>query len=267
VKIQPSNPDNLVKLHLGCGSKYLSGWINIDKYDLTKDDGHRGSNIMPDVWHDINCLDEIIDEGSVDIIYSSHVIEHFYAFQTIKNLRTFRKLLKRNGVLIIETPDLDRVKIMDFFSFLSLPEFFQRMQRKNLQKELYANVIHNDQGDQVDEKILKYCQLNKSKISTQYYGASWEANELGYPYHKYVWSRQELVDVLTMLGFKKYLATSSTISHVPIRDMLLVFVNRPKGQYLDCNSLTMNAVNSFIGSGRKMKLRQLKVLAGLLFRF
>jgi hypothetical protein len=54
-------------LHLGCGPKYLQGFVNIDANPLRK----------IDLWLDVrNGLPFRSD--SVDSIYSTHVLEHLY---------------------------------------------------------------------------------------------------------------------------------------------------------------------------------------------
>ena len=62
-----------------------------------------------------------------------------------------------------------------------------------------------------------------NKYSAQFYGASWEINEIGYPYHKFVWSKRQLIDTATMVGYELYFYTSATSSHAPIRDMAIIF--------------------------------------------
>mgnify|MGYP001372599190 CR=1 FL=1 len=64
---------------------------------------------------------------------------------------------------------------------------------------------------------------NRDIIKSQLYGASWEKNTKGYPYHKYIWEKREFCDALKDIGFVEVLSTGATKSHVPFRDMAVIF--------------------------------------------
>lgn len=78
-------------LHLGCGSKYLSDFVNVD--------GNPFNRI--DLWLDVrNGLPFPAD--SVDSIYSTHVFEHFYGDELQRLLQEcFRVLKPRAGIRLI----------------------------------------------------------------------------------------------------------------------------------------------------------------------
>jgi predicted SAM-dependent methyltransferase len=90
--------DNL-KLHLGCGHKYLEGWINIDgpKNDLCYND------LKADVHANIVNLE--YPDNSVDAILMEAVFEHFPRHLAIIQLRKFYKWLKPGGKVTILVPD------------------------------------------------------------------------------------------------------------------------------------------------------------------
>lgn len=85
----------MVKLNLGCGDVYFDGWINIDldsdkadlKHDLTKQ--------LP------------YEDGTVDLVYSEHFIEHLTVDEGLFVLKECRRVLKPGGVLRVATLDLD----------------------------------------------------------------------------------------------------------------------------------------------------------------
>jgi len=82
-------------LHLGCGTKYLPGFVNIDANPLQK----------TDVWLDVRCGLPFAT-GSVDSIYSTHMIEHLYPDELDKLLRECARVLKPGGGMRIVVPSL-----------------------------------------------------------------------------------------------------------------------------------------------------------------
>lgn len=87
-----------IKLHLGCGGKHIENFINIDVRHL---DG-------VDLVDDIKLLSSFKNE-SVDLIYSSHVLEHFGRNEYKTVLKKWFDLLKNDGILRIAVPDFEKV--------------------------------------------------------------------------------------------------------------------------------------------------------------
>ena len=184
-----NNKNNLVKLHLGCGSKYWDSWCNIDGFPHDQSDTHRGEMEKdPDIWADITNLN--LKHNLVDVICSHHVMEHFYRYEVLDMFENFYNILKPGGVIITEMPNLNG--ILNLVYLLPI-------------KPKYNN---------------KKC--NRDVITSQFYGASWEANDKGYPYHKYLWEKEEFLKALREIGFIIVLSTGATKSHIPFRDMAVI---------------------------------------------
>jgi len=84
------------KLHIG-GKTRMPGWQNLDI--------RPGEHV--DVVGDLRNLDHLADH-SYDVIYASHVLEHFaYRTELPKVMATLRRLLARPGKLFVSVPDLD----------------------------------------------------------------------------------------------------------------------------------------------------------------
>jgi len=82
-------------LHLGCGAKYLPGFVNVDGNPLNR----------VDLWLDVrNGLP--FRAGSVDSIYSTHVLEHFYGDELQRLLRECYRVLKAGGGMRLVVPSL-----------------------------------------------------------------------------------------------------------------------------------------------------------------
>lgn len=88
-----------LNLHLGCGSIHLNGYINIDV----------------EKW--CNAVDEVMDcadlkkykTNSVDRIFNHALLEHMPPWNTLKALKEWYRVLKPNGTIQIEVPDLERI--------------------------------------------------------------------------------------------------------------------------------------------------------------
>lgn len=91
-----SSRDGALHLHLGCGPKYLPGFLNIDGNLFNK----------LDLWLDVrNGLP--FRSSSVDSIYSTHMFEHFYSDELDLLLRECFRVLKPRGGLRLIVPNLE----------------------------------------------------------------------------------------------------------------------------------------------------------------
>jgi predicted SAM-dependent methyltransferase len=87
-----------MKLHLGCGRKFIQGYVHID--------------IVPyDHIDHVSSIDNLsfIETDSVDVIYTCHVLEHFKRNQTKVVLDEWFRVLKPNGTLRLAVPDFESI--------------------------------------------------------------------------------------------------------------------------------------------------------------
>ena len=87
---------NKVKLNLGCGSKKLQGYINIDKYDTYK----------PDIIHDLEKFPYPFEDNSINEILLSHVLEHIGQNPDIFNsiIKEFYRICVHGAKIDIRVP-------------------------------------------------------------------------------------------------------------------------------------------------------------------
>ena len=92
----PKNPDGMVYINLGSGAYTSPEFINID------------SRTMPQVHYiaDVERLPMFAD-GSADLIYASHLVEHINRGDLPTVLREWRRVLKNGGILRFGVPDFD----------------------------------------------------------------------------------------------------------------------------------------------------------------
>ena len=96
-KLQTSgwNGEREIHLHLGCGYKYLPGFVNIDGNMFRKSD----------MWLDLrNGLP--FPHGAVSSVYASHVFEHLYPDELQFLLGECHRVLKPQGGLRGVVPDM-----------------------------------------------------------------------------------------------------------------------------------------------------------------
>lgn len=85
-------------LNLGCGSRYHKDWINVDMVSSNE-------HVI-----DFNLREGVpFPDGHFDVVYHSHVLEHFSRLEGEKFLRECVRVLKPCGILRIAVPDLERI--------------------------------------------------------------------------------------------------------------------------------------------------------------
>ena len=92
--LRPTNKQSM-HLHLGCGTKYLAGFINIDANPRQK----------LDLWLDVRCGLPFAT-GSIDSVYSTHMMEHFYPDELTRLLAECARVLRPGGGMRIVVPNL-----------------------------------------------------------------------------------------------------------------------------------------------------------------
>lgn len=96
-KIQELQEKNIpIKFNIGSGRDRLEGYIAVDKF-----------NSSADIHQDI--LELKLPDNCADEILASHVLEHIPQHLIINVLTKFNKILKTDGTLIIEMPNLEEL--------------------------------------------------------------------------------------------------------------------------------------------------------------
>ena len=83
-----------VKLHLGCGKRFIPGFVHVDILPA------------PHIDHvaDVRNL-AFAQDSSVDLVYACHVLEHFGRAEYRAVLAEWLRVLKPGGVLRLSVPD------------------------------------------------------------------------------------------------------------------------------------------------------------------
>lgn len=87
-----------MKLHLGCGKRFIPGFVHID--------------VVPyDHIDHVTSIDNLsmIPDNSVSLIYNCHVLEHFRRHDVDRVLREWHRVLQPGGTLRTSVPDFEGI--------------------------------------------------------------------------------------------------------------------------------------------------------------
>ena len=141
-------------VNIGCGLTAPDGWYNIDNSPtimLSRIPGLRRILHTP-AWprnvHRHNVLKGLpFADASVDFIYSSHTFEHFTYTQSLALSKECFRVLKREGILRIVVPDLDRL-VRDYLADsapLASHRFIERLLLGHTWQDLLHPGAHHNQ--------------------------------------------------------------------------------------------------------------------------
>ena len=88
-----------LRLNLGSGERPLPGFVNVD----TLADAP-GVDVVADVTQRLP-----FDDGSAELIYAVHLLEHVATDRVPEVLADWRRVLRPGGVLMVAVPDLDAI--------------------------------------------------------------------------------------------------------------------------------------------------------------
>lgn len=83
-----------LKIHLGCGKRYIPGFVHVDRTPFPHVDHVR----------DIRDL-SVFSDNSAELIYACQVLEYFDREEVGKVLAEWRRVLKPGGILRLSVPD------------------------------------------------------------------------------------------------------------------------------------------------------------------
>ena len=116
-----------MKLHLGCGKRYIPGFVHVDLDDFPHIDYPHNVRSLP-----------MFEDNTANLIYACHVIEYFDRIEVLDVLREWHRVLKPGGVLRLAVPD-----------FAALVEVYRKYGDLPLiHGPLYGRMmIHTDRGE------------------------------------------------------------------------------------------------------------------------
>jgi len=85
-----------VQLHLGCGKRYIPGFVHIDLDDFPHIDYRSTIDKLP-----------LFGNETVELIYCCHAFQYFDRLQALDVLAEWRRVLKPGGLLRLAVPDFE----------------------------------------------------------------------------------------------------------------------------------------------------------------
>jgi len=94
-----------LKLHLGCGTNKLPGWVNIDSV----------KECQPDLIHDVSYILPY-EDLSVDEILAEDLLEHFDKYLRFIVFYNWTRVLKVGGKITLQVPNFKKI-LFKYFKF------------------------------------------------------------------------------------------------------------------------------------------------------
>ena len=143
-------------LNLGCGFNFHKEWINMDM----------NSNSPYVISH--NILKKIpFHSNQFDVIYNSHVLEHFPKEKVSNFVRECFRVLKPGGIMRVSVPDLENI-VNEYLKLLNENiESSNRLSEANydwIMLEMYDQTVRNQGGGQMGEFLTQPELINEQYV-------------------------------------------------------------------------------------------------------
>ena len=141
---------NLNYLNLGCGNKFHKDWVNVDM--VSNSPYVKSYNLLKGLP---------FPNDQFDVIYHSHVLEHFPKEKAPDFIRECFRVLKPGGIMRVVVPDLENI-VNEYVKHLNEnTENTSRQSEANydwILLEMYDQTVRNYSGGQMAE-FLKQSEL------------------------------------------------------------------------------------------------------------
>ena len=133
-------------LNLGCGNRFHKNWTNVDFVSTGEDvQAHNLLNGIP------------FADQTFEVVYHSHVLEHFTKKDGQKFVQECYRVLKNNGILRIAIPDLEQIA-KEYLKNLALALQDDKQAQDNyewIKIELYDQTVRNESSGDMAKYIFQ----------------------------------------------------------------------------------------------------------------
>lgn len=140
-------------LNLGCGTTYHKDWVNIDFVSTS-------NHVLA---HNL-LLGIPSPSSSFEVVYHSHVLEHFPKTKAIEFIRECYRVLQPNGIIRIAIPDLEQIAL-NYLKYLneSLNDIPGASEKYNwTMLELFDQLVRSTSGGEMIDYIKDSSKNNDS---------------------------------------------------------------------------------------------------------
>ena len=157
-----------MKLHVGCGTKKLPGWINMDAVKECK----------PDLVHDLGkplpyadlCADELLASG---------VLEHFDKYMRYCVFGDWARVLKVGGLITVGVPDFKKL-LSKLFKF-NFDDFVDTFFGENMwESQIYIGHFGNHKWGYSKASLIDFAKkfgIEPVKVETQGLGLNFQGRK------------------------------------------------------------------------------------------
>ncbi|MBW4360364.1 class I SAM-dependent methyltransferase [Flavobacterium taihuense] len=142
-------------LNLGCGNAYHKDWLNID---FVSNNGYVAAH---------NLLNGIpIKDNDVDVVYHSHVLEHFSKSDGFRFIEECYRVLNTNGIIRIAVPDLEII-VKEYLMNLQLALEGNIVATNNyewIKLELFDQMVRNESGGDMKDYLYQPIMKNEEYV-------------------------------------------------------------------------------------------------------
>lgn len=143
-------------LNLGCGTRYSKDWVNIDFVS---------SN--PNVIAHNLTLGIPFGENEFDVVYHSHVLEHFDKEQGFRFIKECYRVLKDGGIIRIAVPDLEGIAknyIQSIQAFENSPSSENNSNHEWAVLEMIDQMVRTKSGGEIANYWLQHEIINEQYV-------------------------------------------------------------------------------------------------------
>lgn len=126
------------KLHLGCGRRFLAGWIHVDIGDFEHIDVRTSISDLSDFKND-----------SASVIYCSHTLEYLDRAEAQHALTEWHRVLSNEGWLYLAVPDIQallKIYVMTGRLETILGPLFGRIRIEGTEVFAYHKTVYDEQS-------------------------------------------------------------------------------------------------------------------------